>query len=139
LWFNSTDPLGGHLHPTQLTPKYSPIEVTSIDSEVERLQLPGPYLIKLDTHGVEVPILEGALKTLQDTTILIIECYNFSTPLPCLSFWAMCSWMESRGYRPVDMFDELYRDDGALWQMDIVFERMDSPVFERATWLPPSR
>ena len=39
--------------------------------------LPGPHLIKLDTHGYEVPILCGATETLRNTNLLVIETYNF--------------------------------------------------------------
>ena len=53
------------------------IEITTIDDEVSRLGLPGPYCINLDTHGFEVPIFEGAENTLQQTELLIIECYGF--------------------------------------------------------------
>src|ERR1700730_15699226 len=48
--------------------------------------LPGPYLIKLDTHGYEVPILCGATETLRNTNLLVIETYNFRLIESCLLF-----------------------------------------------------
>jgi FkbM family methyltransferase len=32
------------------------VPVSTVDAEVERRALPGPYFLKLDTHGFEVPI-----------------------------------------------------------------------------------
>ena len=36
------------------------VRETTIDHEIGAYGLPGPYLIKLDTHGYEAPILCGA-------------------------------------------------------------------------------
>src|SRR4051812_46680776 len=46
------------------------VPVTTIDEEVKRLDLPGPYFLKLDTHGFEVPILEGASRVLAEAPLL---------------------------------------------------------------------
>jgi hypothetical protein len=44
------------------------------DKRIDQLtvQLKGPFLIKLDTHGFEVPILRGAPATLLQTEGLIV-------------------------------------------------------------------
>jgi hypothetical protein len=39
--------------------------VTTVDIEVAQRALLGPYLIKLDAHGFEVPILIGAQEALK--------------------------------------------------------------------------
>jgi FkbM family methyltransferase len=130
LFFDDSDPLGGHLSEKQLSPKYKPFPVTTIDAEVKRRGLKPPFLIKLDTHGVEVPILNGASKTLAECQVAVIECYNFPGDPPCLSFWEMCRWIEIKGFRPIDIHDVLYRPyDRCLWQMDLVFARSSAPQF----------
>jgi FkbM family methyltransferase len=130
LFFDDSDPLGGHLSEKQLSSKYKPFPVTSIDAEVKRLALPPPFLVKLDTHGVEVPILNGALETLAKCEVVVMECYNFPGDPPCLSFWEMCKWMEARGFRPIDVHDILYRQyDQCFWQLDLVFARISAPQF----------
>ena len=40
------------------------VRETTIDHEIGAYGLPDPYLIKLDTHGCEVPMLCGATETL---------------------------------------------------------------------------
>lgn len=130
LFFDDSDPWGGHLSETQASPKYKPYPVTTIDAEVKRLGLPAPFLVKLDTHGVEVPILTGAADTLAATEVLVIECYNFPGAPPCLPFWEMCRWMEAKGFRPIDILGILYRPhDQCFWQFDLVFTRSSAPPF----------
>jgi FkbM family methyltransferase len=130
LFFDATDPQGGHLSEKPRSEKYKPFPVTTIDSEVRRLGLQPPFLIKLDTHGVEVPILCGATKTLDECEVVIIECYNFPTESPCLSFWEMCAWMSDKGFSPIGVHDIIYREyDHAFWQLDIVFVRKTRPEF----------
>lgn len=130
LFFDDSDPQGGHLSEKPLSANYKPFPVTTIDSEVSRLDLKPPFFIKLDTHGVEVPILDGASKTLDRCEILVIECYNFPTVSPCLSFWEMCARMSSKGFLPLDIHDICYRQyDHAFWQLDLLFARKTRPEF----------
>jgi FkbM family methyltransferase len=98
------------------------IEVRSIDEEVSRLKLKGPYVIKLDTHGYEMPILQGAKKTLENTSLIIIECYGFYVASGSLLYWEICKYMDEIGFRTIDIIDPMWRKkDKALWQLDIFF------------------
>lgn len=111
------------------------VPVTTLDREVALRGLPGPYLIKLDTHGFELPILEGAASTLRDADLLVIEAYNFHIAPGSLRFHELCAWLGERGFRPCDLLDPLRRaGDGLLWQLDLVFARADHPAFSRATY-----
>jgi FkbM family methyltransferase len=131
LYFDSRDPFGGHLSTTQLHERYHSCPVATIDTLARTRALPGPYLIKLDTHGVELPILLGAGETLKQTNALVIEAYNFTYGPPALPFWELCAKMLELGFRPLDLFDVLYREvDLALWQFDLVFVRSDLPLFQ---------
>jgi hypothetical protein len=67
-------------------------------------------MIKLDTHGVEIPILEGAKRTLENTNVLVIEAYNFTFGDVAVPFWELCRYLLRLGFRPLDMFDILYRE-----------------------------
>lgn len=108
------------------------VPVTTIDEEVRARKLAGPFLLKLDTHGFEVPILEGASVTLAQTEAIVIECYNFKISPECLRFHEMCSWLEERGFRCIDLVDVMRRPNiDALWQMDLVFMRTDRPEFKK--------
>jgi hypothetical protein len=109
--------------------------MTTIDYEVQSRQLEGPYLVKLDTHGFEPEILDGASSTLQQTATLIVEAYNFELRPGVLRFYELCALLAGRGFRPIDLIDPMRRPkDGAFWQVDIVFARSDLPLFEDRTY-----
>jgi FkbM family methyltransferase len=106
------------------------VDVTSIEVEVKRLNLPGPYLIKLDTHGYEVPILEGCEGIIKHVSLFVIECYGFQIADNSLLFWDMCKYMDKLGFRLFDIVDIMHRpDDGAFWQCDAFFIRKEHPLF----------
>lgn len=132
IYFDADDPWSGLAAETpDVRPgKWIRVPVTTIDQEVGSSAFPGPYLVKLDTHGFELPILEGARATLAQTELLVIECYNFDVAPGAQRFPEFCQHLASLGFRCVDMFDLGYRpSDGAFWQCDIVFARADAPVF----------
>ena len=96
-----------------------------IDDEVKDKGLAPPFLIKLDTHGHEREILEGAAKTLPLTDILVVEVYNFASEER--RFPAMCALIESLGFHCVDIGEPMWREhDGSFWQMDLFFVRAQS-------------
>ncbi|MBT8416110.1 MAG: FkbM family methyltransferase [Silicimonas sp.] len=112
------------------------VRVATIDDEIRQRNLPGPYLIKLDTHGFELPILKGAANTLADTSLLIVEVYNFQLTDTSLRFHEMCAHLETLGFRTFDMADPMLRTrDRAFWQMDLFFTRKDAPLFAADTYV----
>jgi len=93
-------------------------------------ELPPPYILKLDTHGFEVPILQGAVEILEQTEAIIIEVYNFHLSEGCLTFHEMCNFLQKKGFRCVGLADPMYRQyDDAFWQMDLFFIRSDHNAF----------
>src|SRR5262249_53469899 len=58
IYFDAGDPLGGQASYTPLPTNNIVVPVTTVDHEVAAHQLPGPFLLKTDTHGFEVPILK---------------------------------------------------------------------------------
>lgn len=97
----------------------------------------GPYLLKFDTHGYEVPILRGATETLRQTSYIVMEVYNFRHTTDTLLFSEMCTLLEGMGFRCFNMVDPLQRPgDRSLWQMDFFFARADDPVFAHETFRP---
>lgn len=107
------------------------VNVTSISNQVKKLKLEGPYLIKLDTHGFEIPIVEGCLPILDQISLFIIECYGFQIADNSLLFWEMCQYMEGLGFRLYDIVDVMNRStDGAFWQCDAFFIKNDNSIFQ---------
>ena len=135
--FDSSNPFGGIAsHNSHSGSNWIEVPVTTIDVEVKKKQLLKPYLIKLDTHGFEVPIINGAKKTLIDTNLLVIETYNFDIAPECLKFYEMCSFMDQLGFRVVDISEPLWRvRDKAFWQMDMFFVKKNRPEFSCADYL----
>lgn len=131
IFFDASDPFGGVAGEQPPAEAAIQLPVTTVDALVTRNRLTGPFLLKLDTHGFELPILDGAKSTLADTSVLIIECYNFRLTPETLRFPEMCSYLQERGFRCVDLVDPMIRArDGAFWQADFVFIREDDPLFD---------
>jgi len=129
IFFDASDPFGGvasHTHKMG----YISLPVITIDDEIATRNLPAPYLLKLDTHGFELPILAGATVMLKQANMLIIESYNFTLHEGALRFHELCAYLENRGFRPVDFCEPLYRNDEVFWQFDLCFIRKDRPEFD---------
>lgn len=130
IYFDAADPLGGQAAYTPHSPSDIRVPVVTIDAEVTAKNLPGPFLLKFDTHGFEVPILQGAAATLARTEVIIMECYNFRIAPEALTFDEMCRFLGERGFRCIDLVEPMHRPrDDAFWQMDLVFVRADRPEF----------
>jgi FkbM family methyltransferase len=122
IYFDSTDPFGGASH--EKSEKLVSVPVVTIDSVVKERNLKGPFILKLDTHGFEVPIFEGANETLKHTDLIIVEVYNFQIAKNSLLFFEMCQFLAGKGFRPMALADIMYRPkDNFLWQLDLVFVR----------------
>jgi FkbM family methyltransferase len=131
--FDAGDPLGGRASSTAYSENNIVVPMETVDGLVRKHGLPGPFLLKLDTHGFEVPIFEGAGETLSNCAVLIVEAYNFTLCLGCLRFHELCIYLEARGFRCLDVYDILVRPrDQAFWQMDMVFISASAPVFQVA-------
>ncbi|MGH7242509.1 MAG: FkbM family methyltransferase [Phycisphaerales bacterium] len=126
--FLGPDNFGGAAHSRASEGQTVPRPMRSIDSLVAQHKLPGPYFIKLDTHGFEREILEGARETLKGTNLVLLEVYNFELGPGIARFAEMCAHMETLGFRCVDVVDPLRRtSDGALWQWICCLSRSRRP------------
>ena len=135
IYFDDTEAFGGEAMNERSREGLIEVPVCSLDEEIEARNLPGPYLLKFDVHGFEMPILRGAERTLQNTTLLIMECYNFDITPEALLFHDMCRHLHDRGFRVADISEPLWRPhDRMLWQMDIFFMRADRPEFQHKSY-----
>ena len=135
VYFDATDLFGGQASDTPYEKNGIVVPVRRLDGLASQRALPGPYAIKLDTHGYEVPILEGARGLLGNTALLIVECYNFRLTEHSLLAHEMCDHLAERGFRCIDLCDPLYRPrDGALWQMDLFFAPASDAAFASSSY-----
>jgi FkbM family methyltransferase len=135
VYFDDSDPFSGlasHQAFEQATYK---VPAVTIDSICQQEQLAPPYLIKLDTHGFEVPIFEGAKESLKQTSLIVVEVYNFNLTSDSLRFPQLCQYLEDQGFQCIDMCDPMFREkDGSLWQFDLFFIPKKHPVFLDNSW-----
>lgn len=129
VFFQGGDLFGGVAAHDPVGAGFCQVPMVTVDTMVRERGLEPPFLLKLDTHGFEVPILEGARETLACTELLVIEVYNFQLTPESLRFHEICSYLEARGFRCVDMCDPVFRRDGVLWQMDLFFIPANSAEF----------
>ncbi|MFT5195328.1 MAG: FkbM family methyltransferase [Cellvibrionaceae bacterium] len=130
IYFDNSLLLGGLASETPFPQNNIVVPVSKIDTLVEKNKLPPPYLLKLDTHGYEIPIFNGAKNTLKQTSLIVVETYNFTVAENSLKFHEMCQYMEDIGFRCVDICDPLHRLlDRTLWQFDLFFARIDDATF----------
>jgi FkbM family methyltransferase len=130
IYFDAREPFGGKAAYEQIDSSYIEIPMTTVDIEVDTRSFNGPFLLKLDTHGFEVPILKGAESVLKRTNAICIEVYNFRLCEECLTFYEMCGYLEKEGFRVARICNPSYRPkDGLLWQMDFLFLRSDRVEF----------
>lgn len=135
IFFDGHDPWGGLASHNTVDGNAGTVPCTTVDAEISRLGLKGPFLLKLDTHGFEVPILKGAENALEETNVIVMEAYNFHLTAGCLTFWEMCDYLWNRGFRPADLLDPMHRPrDGMFWQVDFVFVRRNRPEFDDNTY-----
>lgn len=125
--FDATDPWGGVL---KKEPSGS-ITVPMVTLDVALAAARPPLLVKLDTHGVEAEILAGAQQTLTRSVAWIVEAYNYRIAPEALLFWDLCGYMETKGFRAIDLVDVMHRPhDDTLWQLDLFFIRSEWAGFD---------
>ena len=95
-----------------------------------------PELLKLDVQGYEVEVLEGYKRYFN--ACQVIQCEISLLPLvpraPLLH--EMIAYLYTRDFVMFDL-DELIRapSDGAVWQIDALFCRIDSPLRNMRVWI----
>lgn len=138
--FDASDPFGGAAADKPFDTGDMVVRMTTVDAEIDRLALPRPFLLKLDTHGFEQEVLRGASVTLAETSVLIIESYNFELRPGALRFHELCAYLDGVGFRPSDLVDILRRpSDEILWQFDLVFGRSGADEFRSDSYGAPAR
>jgi FkbM family methyltransferase len=106
------------------------VPVETVDAIVRVQGLRPPFLLKLDTHGYELPILAGAAETLAHTALIVMEVYNFSISPTAVPFWEICATLATRGFRPADVCGLMHRPrDRIFWQADFFFLPAKHPNF----------
>lgn len=130
VFFDASDLFGGLASESPFDRNCIKVPVIPLDDEITKRKLSFPYGLKLDIHGYEIPVLEGCAEILKNTELLIVESYAFQLTKDSMRFYALCDYLDKKGFYPVDLVDLMLRErDSALWQMDIFFMRKEHSLF----------
>lgn len=97
---------------------------TTLDDVVTKYNLPIPNLLKIDTQGSELDILEGSKTFLNKVDLLFTECpilpYNSGAP----NIYEYITYIRDHNFIPVSLL-ECHIFENTLLQVDIMFMRKD--------------
>lgn len=101
-----------------LAPKY--VDTVTLDGYIKQNNIRYPDLIKLDTQGSEIDILEGGAECLSNATFIIMECpvitYNIGAP----SLDSYNDFMLKNNYLPIEV-TEVHYINGVVCQLDFAY------------------
>lgn len=129
-FFDDRDPFGGLASNDATNVCKTKLAMVRLDTVVAAQSLEGPFLLKLDTHGFELQIIQGSEELLRRAELAVIETYIFRLNDEALLFYEICAEMDKRGFQVIDFSEPMWRNaDMALWQWDLFFVRKTNPVF----------
>lgn len=135
-YFDDSDPFGGLASNETSEKCRTKLPMVRLDSLVSEKNLSGPFLLKLDTHGFELQIIQGAEELLRNAELAIIESYIFRLNDKALLSHELCVEMDKRGFQLVDFSEPMWRTkDQALWQWDLFFVKKTNPVFNSNSYV----
>jgi FkbM family methyltransferase len=113
------------------------IDMLTIDYVVEEFRIPIPQVIKMDTQGCELNILQGATKSLPRVEVLLLECwlsraYGETTPL----LLEVADWLRKLDFHLWDLGNAWRDPAGVLVAQDCLFLNARSKVSRLANELP---
>lgn len=130
IFFDNSSLFGGVASGTPFKNNCIEVPVVSVDDEIKARGLPGPYLLKLDTHGFEIPIFEGAKNTISKAELIIVEVYNYKISEECLLYYQICDYLAKLGFLSIEAVGFMLRKyDSSFWQMDLFFIKSNSKEF----------
>jgi FkbM family methyltransferase len=101
------------------------LEVATLDQVIKEKNWPAPDLIKMDTQGSELLILEGAINTLPQAKAILVETQFYSTPNENSPlFTAIVDFLEPYGFSVFDI-TEIHRSRLGIAQIDFLFIRRE--------------
>jgi FkbM family methyltransferase len=107
------------------------LPMTTLDAVMAKHAPSGEVFLKLDVQGAELDIIKGAPRTLERTSLILLEAslveYNQGAP----RLAETVAFMRERDYLLFDIWD-LRRIGPVLAQVDLVFARRGSALESRA-------
>jgi len=96
------------------------VRVSSLDEEFKDEQV---LLIKLDTQGTEVDILEGGTETLKRTRFVLVEMNNHGLYKNTCQYYEVDELLRSRSFKLADII-VTYRGDDGVTEYDALYRNL---------------
>ncbi|HTL57327.1 MAG TPA: FkbM family methyltransferase [Candidatus Limnocylindrales bacterium] len=109
--------------------QWETVDMLTVDYVIQEFRLPVPQVIKMDTQGCELGILQGARATLPKVEVLLLECwlaraYGKHTPL----LFEVADWLRGYDFYLWDLGNGWRDTDGTLVAQDCFFLNARSPI-----------
>lgn len=116
--------------------KLQRVRVSTLDKEMEGVDLSGHVLLKTDCQGADLLALKGGVETLKQCDVVIVEASLFrfwGQHQP--DFYDIVHFMKQNEFVLYDLLDGLLRPaDAALGQIDLVFVKEDGFFRQKKFW-----
>ena len=111
------------------------VPMIRLDEVITERKLPPPYLLKVDTQGSEMLVIEGAANIFDDVEYIVLEVslYKFRDDTPL--FHEVIATMKDYGFVLYDISSLIYRElDNSLGQVDLAFVRENGRFRQTNKW-----
>jgi FkbM family methyltransferase len=113
------------------------VPVRLLDSVCDAHELPEPYALKLDVQGGELDVLRGATRTLEKSTVVVVEVQTNSARCTLAD---MLSFMQSRGFVVFDVTDLAHApSDQTFYQCYVTFIPKQLDFRGKQPWIAPEQ
>ena len=125
MYLYSKNPVGSTALPLETKPPSADrveVDMLTIDYVVKEFQIPVPQLIKMDTQGCELGILQGGRETLPKVDALLLECWlarAYGKPTPLLH--EVAEWLRGLDFFLWDFGNGWRNEEGTLIAQDCLF------------------
>ena len=104
------------------------VPVQTLDNLVEKHQLEGPFLLKLDVEGAELEVLKGAAKTVSNCEAIIAEASILPKYKGGPEFADLVCLLKEHGFSVFDIAAGTNDGrNGRLQQVDLIFVKTTAP------------
>ena len=101
------------------------VRVATLDTIVSNLSLSGPFGLKIDTEGYELPVIMGATEFLRNTLFVIAEVSIMRRFENSYTLEEFVASMYERGFRVFDVLNIFQPETSGTRYLDLVFLRHD--------------
>jgi FkbM family methyltransferase len=123
---NSINDAQVNLQPETQKEKFRVIEkqiVATSTLDLETIQLQEILLIKIDTQGSELIILENGIETLKKTHLILIEMNNHDIYQKGSRYFEVDQFLRENNFKLIDLIIT-YRPNGRVAEYDSIYERI---------------